>query len=52
LKRVLDQLIEENGRLREQKARDLDEHARTKELRRVRKAEGEDAHERLKRIKA
>ena len=49
---MLDQLIEENGRLREQRARDQDEHARAKELRRVRKAEGEDTHERLKRIKA
>jgi hypothetical protein len=39
---VLDQLIEENSRLRDQKARDQDELARAKELRRVRKAEVEE----------
>ena len=51
LKRVLDGLIDDNNRLTEQRAKDQDELARAKELRRVRKYEGEEMHERLKRIK-
>lgn len=51
LKRVLDGLISENGRLREQKMTDMDDLARAKELRKVRKQEGEEMIERAKRLR-
>ncbi len=51
MKAVLDDKLNENNRLREQKARDQDELARARELRKVRKHEAEELAEKCKRLK-